>query len=144
RPARLRARVRAHATTGGGTGVLLMTVVLAYPGQEAFGAALAARLGARLGCFECHRFPVGESLVTVEEKVRDEQLAIVASLRGPDAMALPLSFATATLREFGAAGVGLVAPYLAYMRQDVRFAAGQAVSAPLFARFLEESFDWLV
>lgn len=121
-----------------------MTVVLAYPGQETFGAALAAQLGARPGTFECHRFPDGESLVTVDEQVRGEKVVVVASLRGPDAMALPLRFAAATLREFGAAGVGLVAPYLAYMRQDVRFAAGQAVSAPLFARFLEESFDWLV
>jgi ribose-phosphate pyrophosphokinase len=59
-------------------------------------------------------------------------------------MALPLRFAAATLREFGAASVGLVAPYLAYMRQDRRFDAGQAVSAALFADFVEESFDWLV
>jgi ribose-phosphate pyrophosphokinase len=121
-----------------------MTVVLAFPGQETFGNALAARLDARLGRFDCHHFPDGESLVTVEEQVRGERVVIVASLRDPDAMALPLRFAAATLREFGAAGVGLVAPYLAYMRQDQRFAAGQAVSAPLFARFLEESFDWLV
>lgn len=40
--------------------------------------------------------------------------------------------------------MGLVAPYLAYMRQDHRFAPGQAVSAPLYAAFLERSFDWLV
>ena len=43
-----------------------------------------------------------------------------------------------------ARSVGLIAPYLAYMRQDRRFNPGEAVSAPLFARFLEESFDWLV
>ncbi|MFD2854944.1 hypothetical protein ACFSZS_09350 [Seohaeicola zhoushanensis] len=30
------------------------------------------------------------------------------------------------------------------MRQDRRFAPGQAISAPLFARFLGESFDWLI
>ena len=30
------------------------------------------------------------------------------------------------------------------MRQDKRFHAGEAVSAPLFARFLEQSVDWLV
>jgi ribose-phosphate pyrophosphokinase len=30
------------------------------------------------------------------------------------------------------------------MRQDKRFNPGEAVSAPIFARFLEESFDWLV
>ena len=93
-----------------------MTVVLAFPGQEAFASGLAARLDARPGRFECHHFPDGESLVSVEEQVRGEKVVIVASLRGADAMALPLRFAAATLREFGAASVGLVAPYLAYMR----------------------------
>ena len=44
----------------------------------------------------------------------------------------------------GARRVGLIAPYLGYMRQDRRFERGQAVSAPLFAQFLGESFDWLV
>jgi len=43
----------------------------------------------------------------------------------------------------GARRVGLIAPYLGYMRQDRRFERGQAVSAPLFAQFLGESFDWL-
>src|SRR3546814_2162433 len=59
----------------------------------------------------------------------------------PDHLALPLRFAAGTARELGARSVGLIAPYLAYMRQDRRFSPGQAVSAPLFARFLEESFD---
>jgi ribose-phosphate pyrophosphokinase len=40
--------------------------------------------------------------------------------------------------------VGLVAPYLAYMRQDTRFHPGEAVSANTFAQFLGESVDWLV
>jgi ribose-phosphate pyrophosphokinase len=121
-----------------------MAMVLPFPGQETFGAALAAQLGARQGVFRWRRFPDGESLVSVEEQVHGEHVAIVASLRGPDGMALPLRFAAATLREFGARSVGLVAPYLAYMRQDCRFESGQAVTAPLFAAFVEESFDWLV
>ncbi|MEO6172008.1 MAG: ribose-phosphate diphosphokinase, partial [Arenimonas sp.] len=70
--------------------------------------------------------------------------AIVASLREPDSMAVPLHFAAATAREFGARSVGLIAPYLAYMRQDKRFHPGEAVSAPLFAQFLEQDFDWVV
>jgi ribose-phosphate pyrophosphokinase len=121
-----------------------MAVLLPFPGQEAFGTALAAQLGARLGAFGWRRFPDGESLVTVDQQVQGEHVAILASLRGPDGLALPLRFAAATLREFGATSVGLVAPYLAYMRQDCRFESGQAVTAPLFAAFVEESFDWLV
>src|SRR3546814_15475490 len=59
-------------------------------------------------------------------------------------MALPLRFAARAAREFGARSVGLIAPYLGYMRQDTRFHPGEAVSPPLFAQFLEEAFDWLV
>src|SRR3546814_2966154 len=59
-------------------------------------------------------------------------------------MALPLRFAARAAREFGARSVGLIAPYLGYMRQDTRFHPGEAVSTPLFAQFLEEAFDWLV
>src|SRR3546814_15448348 len=59
-------------------------------------------------------------------------------------MALPLRFAARAAREFGARSVGLIAPYLVYMRQDTRLHPGEAVSTPLFAQFLEEAFDWLV
>jgi ribose-phosphate pyrophosphokinase len=40
--------------------------------------------------------------------------------------------------------VGLVAPYLGYMRQDKRFHPREAVSAPIFAGFLDECFDWVM
>jgi len=97
-----------------------------------------------MGRLEWRRFPDGESLVTIDENLGDANVAIVASLHHPDEMAIALRFAAATAREFGAHSVGLIAPYLAYMRQDTRFHPGEAVSAPLFAGFLEESFDWLV
>lgn len=82
--------------------------------------------------------------MTLPEGLAGADVAFVATLRDPDRLALPLRFAAVTARELGARRVGLVAPYLAYMRQDRRFLAGQTVSAPLFADFLGESFDWLV
>ena len=118
--------------------------ILALPGAETFADALAPRLGASRGRLDWRHFPDGESLLAVDDAVRDEDVLLVACLRDPDRSALGLRFAAATLREFGARSVGLVAPYLPYMRQDIRFRAGEAVSAPLYARFLQESFDWLV
>ncbi len=56
----------------------------------------------------------------------------------------PAALRRRAAREFGARSVGLIAPYLGYMRQDTRFHRGEAVSTPLFAQFLEEAFDWLV
>lgn len=120
-----------------------MTLVLAFPDMERLGAAIAEALGGEFRGLDIHRFPDGESLVTLPE-VSGRDVAIIATLHHPDALALPLWFAAHEARAMGAGSVGLIAPYLAYMRQDRAFAPGQAVSAPLFARFLEQGFDWLV
>lgn len=119
-------------------------VLLPFPPQRTLAEAMAPLLDARVGRLDWRHFPDGESLVTIDENLDGVDVALVASLRDPDELALPLRFAAATAREFRARSVGLVAPYLAYMRQDKRFKPGEALSAPLFARFLEESFDWLV
>lgn len=119
-------------------------MLLPFPGNEALAGGVAERLGAGVSPVDLHRFPDGESLVTLQGDVRGADVAFVLSLCEPDRWALPLWFAAATARELGARRVGLISPYLAYMRQDVRFHEGEAVSARLFARFLEQSVDWLV
>jgi len=119
-------------------------VLLPFPAQRALAEALAPRVGARIGRLEWRRFPDGESLVAIDEALEGCDVALLATLHRPDELALALRFAAETAREFSACSVGLIAPYLAYMRQDKRFHSGEAVAAPLFARFLEESFDWLV
>jgi ribose-phosphate pyrophosphokinase len=68
----------------------------------------------------------------------------VETLREPDSMLLPVVFLADAARDHGATRVGLVAPYLAYMRQDVRFRPGEAVTSKSFARLLSSTFDWLV
>ncbi len=121
-----------------------MTQVLApFPDMLPMALQLAPLIGARIVPIGWRHFPDGESLITLSGDVTDCDLAVLCTLRDPDRHMLPLRFAAATARELGAASTGLIAPYLAYMRQDRRFSAGQAVSAPLFAACLAESFDWL-
>ena len=119
-------------------------VLIPFPADAVLALAMAPALRARVAPLAWHRFPDGESLVTLDDGLQHCDVAFLASLRAADAMALPLRFAARTAREFGARSVGLIAPYLAYMRQDTRFHRGEAVSAPLFADFLQEAFDWLV
>ncbi len=119
-------------------------VLLCFPAQAALGRSLAPQLRARFSDVAWRRFPDGESLVAVDEDLREADVALLASLHHPDQIALPLRFAAETARQFGARSIGLIAPYLGYLRQDTRFHPGEAISAPLFARFLEGSFDWLV
>jgi len=119
-------------------------ILLPFPEMRPLALELASKLGAELRELDWHHFPDGESLMTLSGDLAGADVAVLATLRDPDRLALPLRFAAATARKMGAGRVGLVAPYLGYMRQDRSFAAGQAISAPLFAQFLGESFDWLV
>jgi ribose-phosphate pyrophosphokinase len=73
------------------------------------------------------------------------QVAVIAcTLDHPDEKLLPLLFLADAARELGATAVGLVAPYLAYLRQDRRFREGEAVASRTFAAVLSGHLDWLV
>jgi len=117
---------------------------LPMPGNEIVARALADRAGAELGAIETRRFPDGEAYVRLISAVEDREVAIVCTLARPDDQFLSLVFAAQTARELGARRVELIAPYLAYMRQDKRFKDGEAVSSTHFARLLSQSFDGLV
>ncbi len=119
-------------------------LLLAYPGNETLTESLRMALGAEPVSFSMRRFPDGETYLRIESEVRDRAVAIVCTLHDPNARFLPLIFMADTLRELGAARIGLVAPYLAYMRQDRRFQPGEALTSSSVARLLSERFDWLV
>lgn len=122
----------------------MATVMLSFPDDRALATAVAKRLDARPGRLEWRHFPDGESLIAIDEDIVGADVVLFASLDAPDGKALPLWFAAQTARELGARRLGLVAPYLAYMRQDARFHAGESISAAAFAKFLDASVDWLV
>lgn len=119
-------------------------VWIAMPGNEPMAERLSALTGGEIAALETRRFPDGETYLRLTGGVSRRQVAIVCTLDHPDGKFLPLAFAAATARELGASRVGLVAPYLAYMRQDRRFKDGEAVTATQFARLLSGSVDWLV
>lgn len=121
-----------------------MTALYAMPGNDAFADRLARHTGMPRRELQVHRFPDGESLVRVTPPPAGDDVAIVCTLDDPDAKVMPLLMAATTLRELGASRVGLVAPYLAYMRQDTRFHPGEAVSARIFGHVLGSAFEWLV
>jgi ribose-phosphate pyrophosphokinase len=88
---------------------------------------------------ELHRFPDGESLVRA--RVGAREAIVVRSLHDPDAKLVQLLLAADALRRAGARRVLLVAPYLAYMRQDRVFRVGEPVSQRVVARLLAGAFD---
>jgi ribose-phosphate pyrophosphokinase len=123
---------------------MMSAILFAFPGNEPMARTLADQCGLALGSIELHRFPDGESLVRLHTPVAAHDVVIVCTLDRPDTKVLPLLFAAATARELGARRIGLVAPYLAYMRQDRAFRASEGVTSSYFARMLSAAFDWLV
>lgn len=106
--------------------------------------AVCVRLGSQRGELEQRRFPDGESYLRYVTPVAGREVVLVCGLAQPDDKIASLLFAAAAARAQGAASVGLVAPYLPYMRQDKGFRPGEAVTSVTFAKLLSEHFDWLV
>jgi ribose-phosphate pyrophosphokinase len=120
------------------------TIILALPGAENLAQTLSALLRCPASTLEEHRFPDGESLVRLRTGVAGQRVLLVAHLDHPDERTLALLFAADAARDLGAAEVGLVAPYLPYMRQDDRFRPGEAITSRTYARLLSATVDFIV
>jgi len=118
-------------------------VVLGFDDYMAPAQRLAAHLAVHCERIAVHRFPDGESRVTVPVPLPAD-VAICRSLDHPNDKLVELLLAAATARKHGARTVSLVAPYLCYMRQDVEFAPGEAVSQRIVGRLLADHFDAVV
>lgn len=119
-------------------------ILLPLPGAEPAAERLAQLLKATLGLVEIRRFPDGETYVRVRTRLANRDVVVVAELDRPDDKLLPLLFLASAARDLGARMVGLVCPYLPYMRQDKRFKSGEALTSTCFAKSVSQAFDWLV
>ncbi|HVV65956.1 MAG TPA: ribose-phosphate diphosphokinase [Rhizomicrobium sp.] len=116
----------------------------ALPGNDAMAAKLCEAAGGDLCAIEARAFPDGETYLRLAGEIEGRSLALVCTLARPNDKILPLLFAADAARDLGARRIGLVAPYLAYMRQDRRFRPGEAVTSRPFATLVSGAFDWLV
>lgn len=122
----------------------MRSVILPFPDNAETALSLAKRLDAEMGAVTLRRFPDGETYVRIETPVTGRETILVCTLSRPDEKMLPLLLTAATAKDLGATRVGLVAPYLAYMRQDARFQPGEGITSRYIARLLSQAVDWLV
>ncbi len=103
--------------------------------------AAAANLVAQ--AIQRHRFPDGEIQLTLPARL-PPRVVLLRSLHQPNDKLVELLLAAQTARALGAQHLSLVAPYLAYMRQDMAFAPGQAVSQRIVGAWLATLFDAVI
>jgi ribose-phosphate pyrophosphokinase len=112
----------------------------AFPDSVILARSVGDALGLPVSPVECHRFPDGESLVRTRHDGSGQAL-LFRSLDRPNEKLIEILLAADALRRQGASWIGLVAPYLAYMRQDRVFHDGEPVSQRVVAGLLDDAFD---
>ena len=119
------------------------SIILGF--AEGLGQAekLAAELGIGCNKIDVHRFPDGENRITVPAAL-PETVILFQSLDHPNEKLVELLLAAGAARDNGAERVLLAAPYLCYMRQDIAFHAGEAVSQKIIGRLLADHFDAVI
>lgn len=118
-------------------------LLLYFEDEHESALQLARAAGLELAQIERHHFPDGELKLRLPVPL-PESVVILRTLDHPNEKLLELLLAARTARELGARHLTLVAPYLAYMRQDVAFQPGEAVSQRIVGRFLADLFDAVI
>jgi len=118
-----------------------VAVLIALPDGVDHARRLAERLGCEVVIPEIHQFPDGEVCVRLDRESVPGGVAIVGNLTHESF--LKVAFLAGTARDLGATRVGLISPYLAYMRQDNRFKRGEGVTAQYFGKLVSSVVDWM-
>ncbi len=118
-------------------------LVLAFDDEQTAAQALAQALGAPWALVQRHRFPDGESKLRLPAEL-PPQLLLLRGLHQPHDKLVELLITLPAARALGAQQILLVSPYLAYMRQDMAFSPGEAVSQRHIAALLAAHADGLI
>ncbi|WP_289244814.1 ribose-phosphate diphosphokinase [Methylophaga sp. UBA678] len=119
------------------------TLLLSFSDYEQQAKALAVVCGIPYDTVQLHRFPDGESQLTLPVNLA-ETVIVCRSLDDPNHKLVELMLTAQSLRQHGVKRIILVAPYLCYMRQDKAFHPGEVVSQTIVGHFLADLFDAVI
>lgn len=117
--------------------------LLCFDDEQTIAQAVAAAAGLALAVIERHRFPDGELRLRLPESL-PPRVVFWRGLHQPNEKLVEILLVARTAHQLGAVHLTLVAPYMAYMRQDIAFNPGEAVSQRVIGRFLAGLFDAVI
>ena len=118
-------------------------MLLFFEDERAPATRLSQASGLTPHAVERHRFPDGELKLRLPATL-PSQVVVLRSLNDPNEKLVELLLLATTARNLGAQHLTLVAPYLAYMRQDLAFHAGEVISQRVVGDFIAGLFDALI
>ncbi|MGB9740883.1 MAG: ribose-phosphate diphosphokinase [Candidatus Bathyarchaeia archaeon] len=113
--------------------------IIPGPASKELGEKIAQILNLETVPVNSKTFPDGESYIRYEtESLKDEDVVIVQTTSPPqDQRLIQLFLMADNALDMGAKSITVVAPYLAYSRQDKRFMTGEAFSIKTIIKLLE-------
>ncbi len=117
--------------------------LLHFPEDAAIAERAAQAAGLQARATLRHRFPDGELRLKLP-KALPSRVVVWRTLNDPNEKLVELLLVAQAARTLGARHLTLVAPYLAYMRQDIAFHPGEVVSQRIVGRFLADLFDAVI
>lgn len=117
--------------------------LLCFEDEQVMAKAVADEAALACAVIDRHRFPDGELRLRLPEAL-PSRVVLWRGLHQPNEKLVELLIAASAARALGAKHLTLVAPYLAYMRQDVAFRPGEAVSQRIVGGFLAGLFDAVI
>ncbi|MEW5897333.1 MAG: ribose-phosphate diphosphokinase [Nanoarchaeota archaeon] len=125
--------------------MMITTIVTTCGNSVNIAKKVAVKLKAKFSPLTISSFPDGDIYLKFNTDVKGKKVVIVQSFQpNSDRSLFKIIFAAETAQDLGAKKVILVAPYLAYMRQDKRFHPGEAISSRIMAKLLNDSIDKII
>ena len=119
------------------------SMLLCFSDELPLARQIAQASGMALAVVERHVFPDGEFRLRLPPQL-PQRVVVLRSLNEPNAKLVELLLTARTARALGAGHLTLVAPYMAYMRQDIAFHPGEAISQTIVGEHLAQLFDAVV
>ena len=120
-------------------------IIISLGNSAKLAKSLAKKLKVKYSSVTIDRFPDSDIYLKYNCTVKNKTVVLVNSFHPEANWALYTTiFAAETAKDLGAKKVILVAPYLAFMRQDKRFKPGEAISSKIMARLLNGCLDKII
>ena len=123
--------------------MLTTPLILCFEEDHAEASVIAQAAHMRVALIARHRFPDGELKLRLPDTL-PARTVLFRSLHIPNEKLVEVLLVAGSARGLGAEHLTLVAPYLAYMRQDMAFHPDEAVSQRIVGPFLAGLFDAVV
>ncbi|MEM4239999.1 MAG: ribose-phosphate diphosphokinase [Candidatus Woesearchaeota archaeon] len=116
----------------------MTTVVIGGSDSQDLAKKVARKIRSKYSGLQLSSFPDGELRVRIADDITGRHVILVNGfMPNPNKNLVESVFAIQTAKQLGASKVTLVAPYLAYMRQDKMFHPGECISAKVMAKMLD-------